>query len=380
MYAAILAVNGTRGDFRRMQQLLEVSSSASIVACNPPTLRDVAAALLAVRDAVPFPVEGPFWAPALRELSLAGDDRHGGGGEDRGTLPEAVDVAVILTTSPVPSNPCTEMLRGVLRSLDLVPGLACAPRILVCDGFHVVQPGHKPRHKAGKVESPDAERYAAFLRDVRAAVAAASEPGGESSPFSGLQVLELAEHQGFGFAVRRALQEVRTPFVMVVQHDQEFVRPFDVPAVLRAMRRHPDHVKYVCLCSVTTFDYDHMVLSKYGLRISRTSEFGIPLMPVLFFYDKPHICSVEHYRNVVFGPDSPVQKGDFIEDTLGQAQRTDILQNGMVAHGKYGTFQLDDRNEADEPLVVVRHINGRSFWSPEQRVARGWPAHMSFCV
>mmetsp|Transcript_86784 Transcript_86784/g.258972 ORF Transcript_86784/g.258972 Transcript_86784/m.258972 type:complete len:124 (+) Transcript_86784:2-373(+) len=123
-----------------------------------------------------------------------------------------------------------------------------------------------------------------------------------------------------------------------------------------------------------------MVLSKYGLRISRTTEFGIPLLPLLFFYDKPHICSLEHYRDVVFGPDSPVKQGDFIEDTVGQAQRSDILQHGLDAHGKYGTYQLDERDAAGRPLVVVRHVNGRSFWSPEQRVARGWPAYASFNV
>ena len=83
--------------------------------------------------------------------------------------------------------------------------------------------------------------------------------------------------------------------------------------------------------------------------------------PLIFFYDKPHVCSTTHYRNTIFGPGfwtnklaslrhqvatysqricaimmndveshsgSPVQKGDFIEETLGVAEREDILRNG----------------------------------------------------
>lgn len=40
----------------------------------------------------------------------------------------------------------------------------------------------------------------------------------------GVRVLELSDRHGFGLAVRVALKEVRTPFVMVVQHDRSFMR------------------------------------------------------------------------------------------------------------------------------------------------------------
>lgn len=73
-----------------------------------------------------------------------------------------------------------------------------------------------------------------------------------------------------------------------------------------------------------------------------------------------------------------MRKGDFIEETLGIAQRDDILKNGMEAHEKYGTFQLDDRYEQGRQYAVVRHVNGRAFLSPQQRLLRGWGATLRF--
>merc|ERR1712136_491536 len=132
------------------------------------------------------------------------------------------------------------------------------------------------------------------------------------------------------------------------------------------MEAHPDRIKYVSFCSNTTSTYEHMIRSKYGLKITRTWEFGVPLMPLIFFYDKPHVCSTAYYREVVLGSGSLVQQGCFIEETLGKAQRTDILEHGMSQHSKYGTYQLDERDDEGRPIVAVRHVNGRSFLSPTQ--------------
>lgn len=128
--------------------------------------------------------------------------------------------------------------------------------------------------------------------------------------------------------------------VLVVQHDQEFIAPFDLPLVLCKMTQHAE-VKYVGLSStsvsensaiqikvylrkpgnaikgnpgsyvlkrmealelmmpwhnpgyqtdqlvdlfqlfclgVSTMKYDDMVRSKFGVSISRTMDFGIPLL------------------------------------------------------------------------------------------------------
>jgi hypothetical protein len=136
---------------------------------------------------------------------------------------------------------------------------------------------------------------------------------------------------------------------------------------------HPNRVKYIGLPSASTLKYDSQVLSKFNVVVKHTNEFGPRLLPLIFFYDKPHICSVSFYKSFVFGPNSPLGNGDFIEETLGKHERRDIIANGMQAHSKYGTYQLEDDSTGSLGPVVM-HVHGRVYLTAEQRVARGWPA------
>ncbi|CAJ1399861.1 unnamed protein product [Effrenium voratum] len=143
------------------------------------------------------------------------------------------------------------------------------------------------------------------------------------------------------------------------------------------MTQH-EELKYVGLSSVSTLNYDNMVRSKFGVAISQTLEFGIPLMPLIFFYDKPHICRTAHYRDLL-GPGSLVRKGEFIEETLGVAQREDIIKHGCPRQVRHFPARFPS-DEYGGQFAVVRHLNGRAFLSPEQRVARGWTATLRFAA
>ena len=235
----------------------------------------------------------------------------------------AADLTVVVTTSAVRSNPSTAMLASTLESLNLVPLLRAAPKLLVCDGCCVVD---KPQHKAGRVTAEEKLRYYELVRRVREA-AESADPG----PFSGLSVLELQTRVGFGFAVRRALAEVRTRFVMVVQHDQQIVRQFDLVGVLRAMLTHPDTVKYVGLCSESTQHYAKVVRCRYGMSLERTRAYGgMPLLPLIFWFDKPHVAFTQHYRDVVFGSLNPFRRRELRVERLGDGKQPgdDGLQHG----------------------------------------------------
>ncbi|CAE7897513.1 unnamed protein product [Symbiodinium sp. KB8] len=386
--SAILSVNGICGDIKRMQQELETTTAVSLTFCNPPSVLALCSVLRAASTGTELPLPHLFWRESAKRLLT----EHGMQMQMRMrtsslrlNATKATNLSVIVTTSPVPSNPSTEMLDRVLASMQLVPGLGSAPKIIVCDGCKCVPPGHKTNHKAGKVTIEEAQRYEQFIERLREKSAESCKC--EDAAFFGTQVLSISDHHGFGFAVKAALAHITTDYVLVVQHDQEFIAGFDLEALLETMSLHPGVVKYVGLPSVSTLNYEHAIRSKYGLSLHCTTEFGVPLTPLIFFYDKPHVCSTTHYRATIFGPGSPVRKGDFIEETLGVAEREDILQNGMdarphkrEAHAKYGTFQLDYRDLSDRQLAVIRHVNGRAFLSPEQRVAKGWTATLRFIV
>jgi hypothetical protein len=46
-------------------------------------------------------------------------------------------LTVVVTTSPVPSNPSTAMIEELFQSFAMCPGLSACRKIIVCDGFNV---------------------------------------------------------------------------------------------------------------------------------------------------------------------------------------------------------------------------------------------------
>lgn len=55
---------------------------------------------------------------------------------------------------------------------------------------------------------------------------------------------------------------------------------------------------------------------------------------------------------------------------LGVAERSDIVANGMIAHARWGTYQLVPA----DGRPVIEHMHGRRFLTPEQRLELGYPA------
>ena len=313
-------------------------------------------------------------------------------------------LTVIVTTSAVQSNPNTAMLETVLSSFSLVPGLDQCRRIIVCDGCRVAA---RARPRKGTVTADGAAAYFEFIERLKRLFRAernracadcdsseidcdddtrvfycterqSSEPSADQN--SDL-LLVLGQRHGFGGAVEAALRHVRSPYVMVVQHDNNFIRGFDLGAVLRAMRRWPDVLKKVDVLSTTTLRYAHAAPSKRGMPGLRLVPFApaledehepLLLRPMLYWYDKTHICSTDYYRRFVFAPGS-VKRGEFIEDCVGQRQLAAIRQHGMAAHAEYGVYLLEDERQGVQDDVCIRHLHGRKFMTDVQRKARGFP-------
>lgn len=127
-------------------------------------------------------------------------------------------LTVVITTSPVRSNPDTLLLRRVVHSFSLVAGLIDCPKVVVCDGFRLARQTGGSRYKKGKICPEEVGAYRAFIAAVEA-LAAQGEGG-----FRNMRVEALEERIGFAGAVHRACGEwVHTPYVMVVQHDRLFL-------------------------------------------------------------------------------------------------------------------------------------------------------------
>lgn len=248
-------------------------------------------------------------------------------------------LSVVITTSACGRNPSTDMLDEVLTSLELAAGALACNIIIVCDGYRCAigegAASAPPKFKEGIVDAASAANYELYKGALR------RRQRSETANEPALQLLELEARHGFGHAVRAALELVKTPYLMVVQHDRPFTRAVDLNQVVSAMEAHSDRIKYMGLPNSVTIGHAEEMLSKHDIHLGLidVNVDGLQALPLCQWYDSTHVCEVEHYRKLVFGPQSPVDRGSFIEEKLAPAQLADIRRRGLAAaHGRYGTF------------------------------------------
>ena len=81
---------------------------------------------------------------------------------------------VIVTTSPVQSNPSTAMIEMLFRSFDRVSGLAGCRKLLVCDG---ITDAPSTQYRKGRVTAEAAAKYGEYVERVRPGPRAACARG-----------------------------------------------------------------------------------------------------------------------------------------------------------------------------------------------------------
>jgi hypothetical protein len=225
--------------------------------------------------------------------------------EDFPSLTELL--TIVVTTSPIKSNPSTELLERTFETFHLGGRefTECF-KVIVCDGVRVIDHDNnttpngvnivtkkhatvKQALRNGIASVEQAEDYKEFKRRLKKLCLEAPA----ESPFWNAEVEELDERHGYGFALRHALLHcVKTPFVCVIQHDRTFMRPTPVLQALHAMWRHPKKIKYIGMNMRSNLTYRDIFLSKYGKEASLELE-QLILRPAELLVDAQD-----------FGPDS----------------------------------------------------------------------------
>ncbi|KAH1496605.1 hypothetical protein LV164_003883 [Aspergillus fumigatus] len=309
-------------------------------------------------------------------------------------------LTVIITTSPAPSNPATDLIASVLQSFQQhCAGLTDARVVVVFDTFARVT--SQPRLKKGYASPELAESYALYKRNIKALILqtyrheqdgqgqAASEKSHAEAEFGfdgrvellitrtrsrKITFIEPVARLGFGLAVRSALRVVETPYVWVQQHDWALEADIPLEPLLEIMQGSEADdavpVKYVSFPSVRMKRYavsphvtDHAALRELTTSLKRDfvvrspsrPERKIALTPLFFWFDKPHVASTAHYLARVFPTPLAMRRGEFIEDKIGQRARAQ-MKEGQWA--KWATW-LYYPDEGD--LLCLRHLMGRTW-------------------
>jgi hypothetical protein len=317
-------------------------------------------------------------------------------------------LTLIVTTSMTPSAPSTELLSAVFRSFHRhCPALTTCRVIVVFDGYDRVV-AHA-RLKKGHVTPEEARDFEAYKSNIKKLIlkecgheegdAIISDGGGTAeygSPmladnvvaFTTTQTvdrrvsfIEPSRRLGFGLAVRTALRMAETPYVWVQQHDWSLVADIPVQLLLRVMQHSESDadvpVKYVCLPAVrmltyaTSADVEHfptlkeMTASlKRDFVASARPDVKIPLTPLFFWHDKPHVASTDHYLARVFPTRLAMMRGDFIEDKIGQRARAQ-MKEGQWCKWATWLYYPDEGKQ-----LCLRHLQGRTRRGAEAQAAQ----------
>ena len=276
-------------------------------------------------------------------------------------------LTVIITSSPVRSNPSTRMLQECVASLDVHGGLASCRKLIMCDGF---KRRARSRPKVGIVTDAEAALYTEYVAAV-GELCRSDAPG-----FARARKVRLARRQGSAYAIREALEgHVTTPFVLIVPHDCVIARPVPLRRLAAAMEASDSSVRYVKLLGQSTLTYVQAVLSQHGVRLAPTTAHGdgLPLWPMLRYMDNVALVSARFLRDEVFARGSPVRRATFIEDTFGKTlQMHRWLGSAAFARREppqCGCFLFDD----GAGVPMMRHLDGKVYLGPEQRAAAGLP-------
>ncbi|OBR10816.1 Alcohol dehydrogenase [Colletotrichum higginsianum IMI 349063] len=318
-------------------------------------------------------------------------------------------LTLVITTSPTPSAPSTELLDAVFQSIRLHCGDLLACRIIVVlDTFERI--GEVSRLKKGQVTGEGAEDFRKYKDNVKGLVLGAyghrpdikdelvQEQGEAEYGYNGrtasattnmatytlsrtqdfqVSFIEPSERLGFGLAVRTALRITTTPYVWIHQHDWTLVHDIPVAPILDVMKNNDvdgeGPVKYVCLASVRMLqyaetahvqDFAHLRALTAKLKNDFTSHSypgtKVPLTPMFFWHDKPHIASTQHYLSRVFPTRLAIPRGAFIEDTIGHRARTQMKEQGMWARWGCWLFYPGEGRQ-----LCLRHLDGRRWRGAE---------------
>lgn len=289
------------------------------------------------------------------------------------TLADAV--TIILTTSPAPIHPSTEILDNVLASLaHHSPALKRCRLIVTCDGCNDVQPGQKVKYRSGIVDAASRTNYGEYVEALRASAANGGRGG------FAIELLALPQRHGFGGAVRAALPRVTTPLVLVVQHDRTLLRAVDVGELASHLMQSDGAVGYALLPVSKHVEYAHQMRTWLGERKVRGADADITrharalptagrrLLPCLAWHDSTHLASVDYYRQM-FASERGVL--GFIESALGPRQSADAVELGVEKFlARWRTYVLDDES-VHAPMVG--HLDGSTVRpNQEELQERGW--------
>jgi len=122
-----------------------------------------------------------------------------------------------------------------------IHGLDDCDKVIVCDGFTVIDDKAKEYFKTSEIHQDTADKYLEYIDKVREKC--------RIGQYKHAHVHVQSKNCGFAENIRTALdQYVTTEFIMVVQHDQLFIKDLELEPLIRCMKCN-DVINYIGFCA-----------------------------------------------------------------------------------------------------------------------------------
>ena len=279
-------------------------------------------------------------------------------------------LTIIITTSPVPSSPSPDLIKNTIGSLP--DSLSKVPIVISFDNF-TIDPDECEKLKKGYISKDLANRYPAYIENVCNLFGDVSCLSDRQDCFVSTSLnrdvtfLILKQRHGFAFSIKIALDYVKTPYIMILQHDWLFAFHPPISHLLSILQTE-DEVQYIGFIARMSLNYEtskghshlyyrYIFSQARNLRLHRS--LNNDLIACLHWFDRPHLCSVETYRQIFAM--SIMKRGDFLEDTFG----TEYIKNMTNASTKEAALEQWQKWGAwlyypnNGETVTVRHQHGR---------------------
>ena len=308
-------------------------------------------------------------------------------------MPPLEDIlTIIVTTSPIKSNPSTELLEKTFSTFpNGGPEFAYKCRkLIVCDGCRTRNSTVTKRHvndkqsmRNGIVTSTQAQNYEEFKRRLRilcneAANTTNTKTTGTGtgrgelsstttttttpSPFCNAVVEELDTRMGYGYALRHALYNcVKTPYVIVIQHDRTIMRPTPILETVRAMwydrhyhnRGRNNKIKYVGISMRSNLLYRDIFSGKYGKKYVNDMSRAVLRPPELALDAALYGPNSHSTKNMLYGENDKLRDNidALIETYRGSQQYTDHLE-WLESTTTTATATDDDEEEEEDDASI----------------------------
>jgi len=221
-------------------------------------------------------------------------------------------VTVLVPTSTIPSHPSMERVTHLLHHVRHYPALSEATILFMCDGLRPEQVERGPSYEEYKRQLLHRCNWDPAWHDCLP------------------MVFDEWQHQGC--MVRRALDHVRTPYVLFCEHDMWPIGDIPWEGFFRALQRHG--VNSIRLCLSHALRPDHLYL--YPGHPTPAVIEGVPLLKTMAWSGNIHLARTDWYwrlMNTYFGWESRT----YLEEVLYYA-RIDRVKQGIDPEHAWGTW------------------------------------------